>query len=134
MTQYVVYSTGAKPGRVLRTGSVSERSSLKAQAREGQGVIEGKADPATQMVVNGRIVDRPGSRIPAVIEVVAGRPDAVNVPKGGKVRRSPAGRWQVCEDGKFEVELAAGKTLALDVRPPWPVMEYTLRVRASGSA
>lgn len=131
MIQYVVYSTADKPGRVLRTGAVSSRGLIKMQAREGQAVIEGVADPRTQMVVGGQIVDRPGSRMPQLTEVVAGRPDSVVVPKGGKVRRAPAGQWQVCEDGQFRVDLEAGAIMLLDVRPPWPVMEYALTVRAS---
>ena len=130
MTQFLVYSTRDKPGQILRCGSVSGHSSVKSQAREGQAAIEGRADPATQMVVDGKLVDRPGSRLPALMEVVAGRVDFIEVPKGGKVRLPPAGKWQVVEDGKVEVEMASGESMVVEVRPPWPVMEYRLTIHA----
>ena len=54
MKEYIVYNT---TGIILRTGSVSDDDFAK-QAQEGESVIEGSANDATQKIVGGKIVNK----------------------------------------------------------------------------
>ncbi len=131
MTPFVVYAVGGdKPGRILRVGASSSRA-IGIQAQAGEAVIRGEADPATQMVAGGTIVPRPATGVAMEVEVEAGAATLVEVPEGSKVRRPGEVEWQIAEDGLIEVELAPDEVFLCHVRPPWPVMEYTLRVHAA---
>ncbi len=55
MKDYVVYD---ESGLIVRTGTCQDRD-FQAQARDGQFVIEGHADDLTQMVVDGKVTDKP---------------------------------------------------------------------------
>ena len=54
MKNFVVYEEG---GNILRSGVCAE-TDLSIQAQDGEFVIEGVADDATQMIVDGKIVDK----------------------------------------------------------------------------
>jgi hypothetical protein len=130
MIPFLVYSVAEKPGLVLRTGA-STSGAIGIQAQAGEAVIRGDADPATQMVADGTIVPRPASGLAMEVEVEAGAATLVEVPEGAKVRRPGDVEWQIAEDGLIEVELVADEVFLCHVRPPWPVMEYLLRVHAA---
>lgn len=55
MKSYIVYDSD---GIIVRTGVCSQHD-LHLQAIDGQFVIEGKADDASKMIVDGKIVDKP---------------------------------------------------------------------------
>lgn len=55
MRKFVVYD---KDGHILRTGICPE-GSMDLQRSDGQFVMEGVANDATQHVVDGKIVDKP---------------------------------------------------------------------------
>jgi hypothetical protein len=55
MKSYIVYGSD---GIIVRTGLCSQHD-LHLQAIDGQFVIEGEADDASKMIVDGNIVDRP---------------------------------------------------------------------------
>ena len=55
MKSYIVYDSD---GNIVRTGSCSQHD-LHLQAIDGQFVIEGDADDASKMIVDGKVVDRP---------------------------------------------------------------------------
>ena len=55
MKSYIVYGND---GIIVRTGLCSQHD-LHLQAIDGQFVIEGEADDASKMIVDGNIVDRP---------------------------------------------------------------------------
>ena len=55
MKSYIVYNSD---GIIIRTGVCSQHD-LHLQAVDGQFVIEGEADDASQIVVDGEIVDKP---------------------------------------------------------------------------
>ena len=131
MIPFVVYAVGGdKPGRILRAGA-SSSSAIGIQAQADEAVIRGEADPATEMVAGGTIVPRPAAGLAMEVEVEAGGATLVEVPEGAKLRRPGDSEWQVAEDGLIEVELVPGEVFLCHVRPPWPVMEYTLRVHAA---
>lgn len=46
-------------GNIVRTGVCADED-LRLQAREGQTVVEGEANDATQKFVDGVLVDKPG--------------------------------------------------------------------------
>ena len=54
MKNFVVYEKG---GNILRSGACAE-ADLSIQAQDGEFVLEGVADDATQMIVDGKIVDK----------------------------------------------------------------------------
>ena len=54
MKNFVVYEEG---GNILRSGVCAE-TDLSIQAQDGEFVLEGVADDATQMVVDGSVVDK----------------------------------------------------------------------------
>lgn len=131
MIPFVVYAVGGdKPGRILRAGASSSRA-IGIQAQAEEAVIRGEADPATQMVASGTLVPRPAAGLAMDVEVEAGAATLVTVPEGSKVRRPGEVEWQVADDGMIEVELVPAEVFLCHVRPPWPVMEYTLRVHAA---
>lgn len=51
MKNFIVYDTS---GNILRTGTCTE-SDFSLQAGENEAVIEGNADDATQLIVNGEV-------------------------------------------------------------------------------
>ena len=53
MKQFVVYNAN---GKILRTGTCADFD-FSAQAQDGETVIEGEADDATQCVIDGEIRD-----------------------------------------------------------------------------
>jgi hypothetical protein len=55
MKSYIVYDSD---GIIVRTGVCSQHD-LHLQAIDGQFVIEGEADDASKMIVDGKIVDKP---------------------------------------------------------------------------
>lgn len=55
MKNIIVYDSG---GSILRTGTCADEDVL-LQAGNGEFVMEGIADDATQMIVNGEIVSKP---------------------------------------------------------------------------
>ena len=55
MKSYIVYNS---EGIIIRTGVCSQHD-LPLQAVNGQFMIEGEADDASQIVVDGEIVDKP---------------------------------------------------------------------------
>lgn len=55
MKSYIVYDSD---GIIVRTGVCSQHD-LYLQAIDGQFVIEGEADDASKMIVDGKIVDKP---------------------------------------------------------------------------
>ena len=132
MNLFSVYETGGdKPGHVLRTGSVSSAADVALQAGDGEDVIAAAVDAGTEMVAGGMIVPRPATGLAMEVEVEAGAPTLVEVPARAKVQLAGEGNWAVVPDGLVEVELVAGEVLLCHVRPPWPVMEYELRVHAA---
>ena len=60
MRKFVVYN---KDGDILRTGICPE-GSMDLQKADGQFVMEGVANDATQHVVDGKIVDKPPAENP----------------------------------------------------------------------
>ena len=55
MKSYIVYDSD---GIIVRTGICSQHD-LHLQTIDGQFVIEGEADDASKMIVDGKIVDKP---------------------------------------------------------------------------
>ncbi len=56
MKHFIVYDSG---GIILRTGTCVD-SDFSLQAGEGESLIEGIADDATQIIVNGEVVAKSG--------------------------------------------------------------------------
>lgn len=54
MKNFIVYN---KNHRILRTGKCQDRT-FRRQAKDGEFVIEGKANDATQKIVAGKIVNK----------------------------------------------------------------------------
>ena len=57
MKNFIVYDS---EGNILRTGSCQD-GDVSLQAGSGESVMEGTADDATQMIVNGEVVSKPES-------------------------------------------------------------------------
>lgn len=55
MKNFIVY---AESGKILRTGTCSAEA-IEFQCSEGEFVIEGVANDATQQIVNGVVVEKP---------------------------------------------------------------------------
>lgn len=55
MKSFIVFNS---TGKILRTGTCAP-SDLQLQAQQGEHVLEGVANDATQMIVNNEVVDRP---------------------------------------------------------------------------
>ena len=55
MKNFIVYDS---EGNILRTGSCQD-GDVSLQAGSGEFVMEGTADDATQMIVNGEVVSKP---------------------------------------------------------------------------
>jgi hypothetical protein len=61
MKKFIIHNAS---GEILRTGECSENA-FDFQAAEGEFIIEGEANDATQMIVNGAVVNKPPPPPPA---------------------------------------------------------------------
>lgn len=65
MKSFIVYNSA---GKILRTGTCAS-SDLGLQAQEGEHVLEGVADDATQMVVDNEVIEKPKPSPPSTSEL-----------------------------------------------------------------
>ena len=78
MKNFIVYSNSN--GEILRTGVCGD-DDIELQVGEGESVIEGTANDATQMVADGAIVDKPPVLPPAfnLLEAQAKKLEEINL-------------------------------------------------------
>lgn len=130
---YTVYDLGpgGKPGRILRTGSVSNVMTYPHLCGIGEGYIPVLGDDQTQMVDvdTKQLVDKPNLLIPDTITIQEGSKHKFQLPPGTKFHKvggSPD--WDLKSEKDPELEVLESGSFRLDIRPPWPYKERTIQV------
>lgn len=97
MKSFIVYNA---TGKILRTGTCAD-TDIVLQAGDGEQVIEGVANDATQMVVDHEVVDRPPPPPPSQAERNA---DALAELRRIRDKHLYASDWTQLQDARLTAE------------------------------
>lgn len=122
-------------GRIIARGRCPVQM-VEWQEEDGTGLLPGRIDPATRMVVDGVVVDRPLFPIThGSLEIAAGGLDMVvfsGVPAGTAVRISAGAQPTelVVDDGALELDADTAGDYVIDFTL-WPYQDLRVVVHAS---